>query len=99
MRTIFFLISFLYLQSAIVVVAQETIYPAKEDKSTLFIVNGTIHIGNGQVIANGTVQVNNGKIVSVTEKGASKPQDARVIDATGKHVYPGLILTVTDLGL
>lgn len=79
--------------------AQETVYPAKEYKGLLFITNGTVHVGNGQVLENTTIQVSNGKIVKM---GAGLPvpmDDVKVFDAKGKHVYPGLILPSTDLGL
>ena len=78
--------------------AQEDVYPAKAETGPVFITNGTIHVGNGQVINNGTIEINNGKIVSVKENGPVTP-GARVVDAKGKQVYPGLILSVTDLGL
>ena len=79
--------------------AQEVIYPAKEFKGKTFITNGTIHVGNGTVIENGTVVISNGKITSVGVGAGSPGSDARVIDAKGKHVYPGLILANTDIGL
>ena len=81
------------------VAAQETIYPAPEYKGMLFIKNGTVHVGNGQVLENTTIQVNNGKIEKI---GAGLPipmDDVKVFDATGKHVYPGLILSNTSIGL
>lgn len=78
--------------------AQETIYPAKEYKGRMFITNGTVHIGNGQVLENATIEVNDGKIVKVGT-GAASGGNAKVVDAKGKHVYPGLILSITDLGL
>ncbi len=79
--------------------AQETVYPGKEYKGLLFIKNATIHVGNGQVITNGTVKVNNGKIEAVGQNMAIPAGDAKVFDATGKHVYPGLILSSSQLGL
>ena len=79
--------------------AQEVIYPAKEFKGKTFITNGTIHVGNGTVIENGTVVISNGKITSVGAGAGSPGSDARVIDAKGKHIYPGLILANTDIGL
>ena len=80
-------------------VAQEDVYPAKAYAGKLYITNGTIHVGNGQVIENGTIEVNNGKIVQVGVNISVQAGDAKVIDAKGKQVYPGLILPVTDLGL
>jgi len=81
------------------VFAQDDVYPTKEYKGLLFIKNATIHVGNGQVISNGTVKVNNGKIEEVAANMAIPVGDVKVFDATGKHVYPGLILTDVDLGL
>jgi len=78
--------------------AQENVYPAKEFKGRMFIINGTVHVGNGTVIQNGTIEVSNGKIVNV---GANllPASGAKVVNAAGKHVYPGLILPSSDLGL
>jgi hypothetical protein len=79
--------------------AQDDIYPAKPYSGKLFIAHGTIHVGNGQVIEDGTIEVDNGKIVQVGAQVAASGDNAKVIDAKGKQVYPGLILPVTDLGL
>ncbi|HWB93654.1 MAG TPA: amidohydrolase family protein [Puia sp.] len=78
--------------------AQDNIYPAKPYMGRLFITGGTIHVGNGQVIENGTIEVDNGKIVRVGS-GIQPSGDAKTVDARGKQIYPGLILSVTDLGL
>jgi imidazolonepropionase-like amidohydrolase len=78
--------------------AQDDIYPAKSYKGKLFITGGTIHVGNGQVIEGGSIEIDNGKIVRVGV-GLTPAGDAKVVDAKGKQVYPGLILPVTDLGL
>lgn len=78
--------------------AQETIYPAKEAKGITIIKNGTVHIGNGQVLQNASVKINNGKIEAVGTD-ITVPADAKVIDATGKQVYPGLILPSSQLGI
>ncbi|HVU99383.1 MAG TPA: amidohydrolase family protein [Puia sp.] len=80
--------------------AQDDVYPAKPYAGKLFITGGTIHVGNGQVIENGSIEIDNGKIVKVgTDANAPAGAGAKVIDAKGKQVYPGLILSVTDLGL
>ncbi len=85
--------------SAFIAVAQDDVYPAKKYDGKLFIVGGTIHVGNGRIIENGLIAVNHGTIVIVTDSNFNPPADARVIDAHGKQIYPGLILPVTDLGL
>ena len=79
--------------------AQETVYPAKDYKGLLFITNATIHVGNGQVIDMGTIKVNNGKIEQVGQNIPVPSGDVKVFDAKGKHVYPGLILASSQLGL
>jgi imidazolonepropionase-like amidohydrolase len=79
--------------------AQETIYPAPEYKGLLFIKNAIIHTGTGQVIENGTIKINNGKIEQVAQNIAIPADDTKVFDAKGKHVYPGLILSSSQLGL
>lgn len=79
--------------------AQDDVYPAPEHKGVFFITNATIHVGNGQVIGEGSIKVNNGKIEQV---GAGIPVPAggaQVVDARGRHVYPGLILCSSQLGI
>jgi len=78
--------------------AQEDVYPAKAYAGKLYLTNGTIHVGNGQVIENGTIEIENRKIVQVGT-GITVPAGAKVVDVKGKQVYPGMILPVTDLGL
>ncbi len=95
MKKIIFYISCLFAITN--VAAQETMSPAPAQKETIALTNATIHVGNGQVINNGTVIFKNGKI---TEVGANaSAAGARVIDCKGKHIYPGLILSASQLGL
>lgn len=96
MKRIFILIQL--LAAGFALQAQEDVYPAKAYTGKLYITNGTIHVGNGQVIENGTIEVENGKILQVGA-GIAAPAGAKVVDVKGKQVYPGLILPVTDLGL
>lgn len=78
--------------------AQETVLPAPPQKGTIYIKNATIHVGNGKVIENGVIEVKDGKIAQVGTN-ISVPEGANVTDAKGKHVYPGLILPTSNLGL
>ena len=90
---------FLYLVCIcgfISVAAQETIYPAVAQTQTIVLSNATIHVGNGQIITNGNVVISNGKI---TEVSSNTSASGKIIDCKGKHIYPGLILTSTQLGL
>ena len=61
MKKILLIIHILFLSVA--VFAQDDVYPAKEYKGLTFIKNGTVHVGNGQVIENCTIKINNGKII------------------------------------
>ncbi len=81
------------------VMAQENVLPARESGATTYITNATIHVGNGQVIENGTIVVRNGKIEKVGKDIQVPANDGSVTDAKGKHVYPGLILPSSNLGL
>jgi imidazolonepropionase-like amidohydrolase len=96
MRKIFLAISTCLLVAA---QAQETVYPTKEQKGVFYIKNATIHVGNGKVIENGVIQVKDGKIAQVGANIAVPDNDPSVVDAKGKHVYPGLILPTSTLGL
>jgi imidazolonepropionase-like amidohydrolase len=76
---------------------QETIYPAPAQTQTIALVHGTIHTGTGEIIEDGIVVISGGKVVNVGKYSAIA--DAKIIDCSGKQVYPGLITPVTDLGL
>jgi imidazolonepropionase-like amidohydrolase len=78
--------------------SQDVPRPALPQTKPIIIRHATVHVGNGQVISGGSVVFSNGKIDYV---GTDEPlpADADVIDASGKHVYPGLIAPNTTLGL
>ena len=71
---------------------------AKPQAKAIALKGGTIHVGNGQVIENGTVVFDQGKITAVGNAQTST-NNAEVLDATGKHIYPGIIAPNTRLGL
>lgn len=96
MRKIFLAIAALFSVAAN---AQETVLPAKEQKGLMFIKNATIHVGNGKVIENGIIKIKDGKIEEVGTNIAIPADDVKVFDVKGKHVYPGLILSTSNLGL
>jgi imidazolonepropionase-like amidohydrolase len=78
--------------------AQESVYPAKKQETPIVIMNGTIHIGNGQVLNNSSIEINDGKITAIGSN-ITPAANAIKVDAKGKHVYPGLILSNANLGL
>ncbi len=64
----------------------------------LALAGGTVHPVSGPAIANGTVLVEGTRITGVGA-GLAVPAGARVVDCTGKHVYPGFVHANTTLGL
>ncbi len=78
----------------------QRIAPAPAQQTTVAIVGGTLHIGNGQVIENGTVVFNQGKIIYAGTAAGSPPgPNVQQINAQGKQVYPGVISPNSQLGL
>jgi imidazolonepropionase-like amidohydrolase len=85
--------AFLIIQSY----SQSNVLPAPAQDQTIALVHATIHVGNGTVIDDGMIVFSKGKIVKV---GKYAPvTDVKLIDCTGKQIYPGLILTDSNLGL
>lgn len=76
--------------------AQQT--PGSKQTKPIAIVGATAHIGNGQVIENSVIIFENGKITSVNTTN-SNTSGMTIIDAKGKHVYPGFIAANSALGL
>jgi imidazolonepropionase-like amidohydrolase len=65
---------------------------------TIALVGGTVHPVSGPDLPNGTVVITDGRIAAV---GANVPvpAGAKVVDVSGKHVYPTLVPAATNLGL
>ncbi|TKS55998.1 amidohydrolase family protein [Mesohalobacter halotolerans] len=76
--------------------AQQT--PAPEQSQPISIVGVTAHIGNGEVVENAIIVFENGKITQVSDVNKAQPK-GKVIQAEGKHVYPGFIAPNSTLGL
>ncbi len=68
------------------------------DGEAIAIRGGTVVTVSGATIPKGTVVIRGGLIVAVGAE-LQAPADARIIDATGMMVYPGLIDSYTNLGL
>ncbi|MFN3666622.1 MAG: amidohydrolase family protein [Sediminibacterium sp.] len=95
--------SFLYISALTLLLsksadAQDDVYPAAKQAKKTAITNTTVHVGNGTVIENGTVVFDNGKI-TYAGAASSAPSAETTIDGKGKHVYPGIILPASNLGL
>jgi imidazolonepropionase-like amidohydrolase len=66
---------------------------------TIAITGGKLAIGDGSApIENGTVVIRDGRIVAAGQ-GVAVPAGAKVVDASGKWVTPGIIAGFTRVGL
>jgi len=66
--------------------------------ATLAIVGATVHSGDGPSLENATIVIE-GDRIAVVRAGMAPPPGARLIDAGGRVVTPGLIDPATALGL
>ncbi|MBK8845875.1 MAG: amidohydrolase [Bacteroidetes bacterium] len=76
--------------------------PAAPQTKSILIANATAHIGNGQVIENSLIGIKNSLIEFVYDATTVRIADLKfdtIIQAQGKHVYPGLIAMNTNIGL
>ncbi|MDC1234218.1 amidohydrolase family protein [Cyclobacteriaceae bacterium] len=75
--------------------------PAPSQDQPILLVGGLAHIGNGEVIQNSLIGFDNGKIILVAESSDNVTDSSgyKVINITGKHVYPGFILPNSQIGL
>jgi imidazolonepropionase-like amidohydrolase len=67
-------------------------------KTPVAIKGGMIYTITGTAIPNGVLVVQNGKIVKVGDASTRIPSDAKIIDATGKVIMPGIVDTHSHLG-
>ncbi len=72
--------------------------PGKPQTHPIVIKNATIHPVDRPTIVDGWVLLEDGLITAVG-KAVAVPESAVEIDGSGKHVYPGLIESVSDIGL
>ncbi len=80
--------------------AQYVPVPAPVQTRPVLLSGATAHLGNGQVIENSLVAFEGGKITVVADAKVKRAfPDHLVVDASGKHLYPGFIAPNTTLGL
>jgi hypothetical protein len=73
-----------------------------QNKNHVLLMNGTAHLGNGQVIESSYISFKDGKLEMVSEvKGVKIDPRAfdTIIECGGKHIYPAIISPNTILGL
>ena len=77
--------------------------PVNDQTKPVLIYNAFIHIGDGNTIQNGFVSFDNGKITDVSSEDldfeSGTFNNFLKINANGSHLYPGLILPNSKVGL
>jgi len=76
--------------------------PAKKQSESILLLNGTAHLGNGQVIKNAAVAFEKGKLTMVSNAATIRidfSKYGKVIKLRGKHIYPGIIAPNSTLGI
>ena len=77
--------------------AQQT--PGASQTASTLIKGATLHIGDGTIISNASLGFSEGKIIEISESDTFKNDYQTVIDAQGKHVYPGFIAANSTVGM
>src|SRR3972149_6423227 len=84
--------------TAAVAVAAVPVVATAQAPQTLVIRGGRVFTLAGPAMENATIVIRNGRIEAVGANVAV-PAGAKVIDASGQQVYPGLFDAMTSLGL
>lgn len=72
--------------------------PAAPQSQPVALTGGTIHTLAGETVENGTILFENG-IITAIGTDVELPAGTLVEDITGKHVYPGLIDSWSQMGI
>lgn len=75
---------------------------AQADGKSVLLLNGYLHVGNGEVLESTLVGVRNGRIALVKNSLAYTYKTEEwdtIIDLQGQHIYPGFVAPNSTLGL
>lgn len=81
------------------VVRAQVTMPVAAQEQPVVLRGATIHTVTKGTITNGTIVLDRGKITAVGGSEVAVPRGAKVVDVTGKHIYPGLIDAYSTVGL
>lgn len=73
--------------------------PVAPQSAPVVLRGATIHTVSRGVIQNGTIVLDRGKIVAIGGADVAVPRAAKVVDVTGKHIYPGLVDAYSTVGI
>lgn len=73
--------------------------PVAPQETPVVLRGATIHTVTKGTINNGTIVMDRGKITAIGGPEVAAPRGAKIVDLTGKHIYPGLIDAYSAVGL
>ncbi|GAA4769946.1 MULTISPECIES: amidohydrolase family protein [Flavobacterium] len=95
-----------YIKSACIIFSfvsmQAQQIPAPKQTKATLILNATAHLGNGKTIENAAIGFKDGKLTLVADATVIRLDMSayeNVIEAKGKHIYPGFIAPNSTIGL
>ena len=77
----------------------QVVIPTAEQSQPVVLKGATIHTVTKGTITNGTIVMERGKILAIGGPEVAAPRGAKVVDVTGKHIYPGLIDAYSTVGI
>jgi imidazolonepropionase-like amidohydrolase len=77
----------------------QVVIPTAAQSQPVVLRGATIHTVTKGVITNGTIVMDRGKITAIGGPEVAVPRGAKVVDYTGKHIYPGLIDAYSTVGI
>jgi len=77
----------------------QVVIPTAPQSQPVVLKGATIHTVTKGTITNGTIVMDRGKILAIGGPEVATPRGAKVVDYTGKHIYPGLIDAYSTVGI
>jgi imidazolonepropionase-like amidohydrolase len=77
----------------------QVVIPTAPQDVPVVLKGATIHTVTKGTITNGTIVLERGKITAIGGPEVAAPRGAKVVDVTGKHIYPGLIDAYSTVGI
>ena len=77
----------------------QVVIPTAAQSQPVVLKGATIHTVTKGTITNGTIVMDRGKIVAIGGPEIVAPRGAKVVDYTGKHIYPGHIDAYSAVGI
>lgn len=77
----------------------QVLIPTAAQSQPVVLRGATVHTVTKGTITNGTIVMDRGKIIAIGGAEVAAPRGAKVVDVTGKHIYPGLIDAYSTVGI